>query len=185
MSQDAPARQTAYELWSGLQAEYERYRESISYIPTSKLRLQEDLRRYLCLRCAGFLEQVTFVILTGYLEQKSNGPHLAFAKSFFKRAPNLKVNVFIELVGRFGDAHRADFEAFLTKRRREALSNLLDVRNDIAHGQYSAGQKLEPTQYLTLCEEVYDWLVDRFIGDSVAVLDDSGLQVTAYERIPS
>lgn len=172
--QDHKGRAGAHALWSGLSAEYERYKESVRYIPTSQLRLQEDLRRYLCLRCAGFLEQVTFVILADFLEQKSSPPALTFAQSYFERAPNLRVKPFIALIKRFGESYEQSFEEFLTAARREALSDLLEVRNDVAHGKHQAGQKLAPDRYMKLVEEIYDWLVATFLGASMEILDGDG-----------
>ncbi|MDF1605901.1 hypothetical protein [Nocardioides sp. YIM 152315] len=150
-----------------------------------QLRLQDDLRRYLCLRCAGFLEQVTFVVVHDYLAQHGHGPTLAFAKSWFEHAPNLGASAFIKLVGRFGSTYQTSFETFLTPVRKATLSDLLDVRNDVAHGKHFAGQKLNPDRYVRLCEEIYDWLIETFFGDSVEVLDDEGVEVVGYERTRS
>ncbi|MEU2005953.1 HEPN domain-containing protein [Rhodococcus sp. NPDC019627] len=148
----------------------------------TELKLQEDLRKYLCLRCAGFLEQVTHVILTSYLVQKSSGPILEFSKSSFIYAPNLRVNPFISLIGRFGNEKKSAFEKFLNSNRRDILSDLLEVRNDVAHGKMHGGRKLDPARYVAICEEVYDWLVENFLGDSVEVLNEEGKTV-GYSNI--
>lgn len=170
-------------LWDGLKAEHERYKQSVSYIPTARLKLQEDLRRYLCLRCAGFLEQMTFVLLTEHIEQKGSGPVREFAVSYFRHAPNLRAQPYIDLIGRFGPAYRAAFESFLGSTRRDALSDLLEVRNDIAHGKYHAGQKLDPERYMRLCEDVYDWMVATFLGDSVEIIAGDGYTRIGVERV--
>jgi len=161
---EVQGRKEAYSLWSGLEAEYERYKRAISYIPTAELKLQEDLRRYLCLRCAGFLEQMTFVAITDFLGRKSSGPTLEFSMSFFRSAPNLGVQPFIKLIGRFGSPYNVRFESFLTPTRRDTLSDLLSVRNDIAHGRYQAGRKLGPDRYIILCKEIYDWYLAEFLN---------------------
>lgn len=174
------ARKEIHSLWTGLQAEYDRYKEAITYIPTSELRLQEDLRRYLCLRCAGFLEQITYVTVTDFLTHKSSGPALEFATSFFYMAPNLGVKPFIKLIGRFGDSYRQRFEDFLTPARRDVLSDLMNVRNDIAHGKYYAGRKLAPERYLILCREIYDWYLDEFLEQVIVtvIVSQSTLEAT-------
>ncbi len=164
---EVQARKEVHGLWTGLQAEYDRYKVAISYIPTTELRLQEDLRRYLCLRCAGFLEQMTYVAVTDFLGRKSSGPALEFAASFFRTAPNLGVAPFIKLIGRFGDSYEQQFESFLTPARRETLSDLMSVRNDIAHGKSQGGRKLAPERYLSLCKEVYDWFLNEFLEQVV------------------
>lgn len=140
--------------WQALEAEFERYTRAVGYIPIAETRLQEDLRRYLCLRCAGFLEQLTYVVLADYLRMKSSDPVLTFANSHFRSAPNLNPDSFTRLLKRFGDDHESALTAFLsTGGRREALGDLLSIRNDIAHGRDQRGQRSDPTRYRVLCEE--------------------------------
>jgi hypothetical protein len=162
-------RKEVHALWTGLQSEYGRYKKAVGYIPTTELRLQEDLRKYLCLRCAGFLEQLTYMAVTDFLSNKSSGPGLKFAVSFFPYAPNLRVGPFVKLIARFGPDYAERFEAFLTTARHDALSDLLSVRNDIAHGRYQAGRKLDPERYIQLCGEIYDWFLSEFLEQAVVI----------------
>lgn len=178
-------RAEAHRLWTSLQSEYERYQEGVREIPISNLKLQEDMRKYLCLRCAGFLEQVTFEIISEYLRQKSQGPVLEFARSFFHNSPNLTPNAFENLIGRFGAEKSNQFSDFLAGTNRDTLSDLLEVRNLVAHGRNMAGAKLDPSRYITLCGDVHDWLIDQFLGESVTVLGDDGKTVVDYERVQS
>src|SRR4051812_19092410 len=114
-------RAAALGLWQGLQEEFARYSRAVAFIPTTELRLQEDLRRYLALRCAGFLEQLTFVVLRDYLERKSGSPVRDFAKSWFGRTPSLTPEAFGRLLGRFGDDHQQGIDKFLDEAdRRDA-----------------------------------------------------------------
>jgi hypothetical protein len=166
---EVQGRKEVHALWTGLQSEYDRYKRAVGYIPTNELRLQDDLRRYLCLRCAGFLEQMTFIAVTDFLGRKSSGPGLEFAISFFQYAPNLRVKPFIKLIGRFGASYEQRFEDFLTTTRRDALSDLLTVRNDIAHGKYHAGRKLDPERYIHLCGEIYNWFLNEFLEQVVVI----------------
>lgn len=145
-------------LWSRLNSEFERYHRAISYIPTSEMRLQEDLRRYLCIRCAGFLEKIVFDCTMRYLESKTSGPSLQFAKSFFSHAPNLNSAALEKVIGRFGADHRERVQQFLTPTLRDTLDDLSSIRNPIAHGDVQGGRKLDPERYKSLCEEVYKWL---------------------------
>ena len=154
----------AYALWSVLQKEFERYKEAISYIPPGRERLQEDLRRYLCLRCAGFLEQITLTCVTLHLERTSGGPALEFSKSFFKRSPNLDPDTFCHLIGRFGESHRERAEQFMTGPIKDSLDDLSEVRNALAHGQHRGGQqRINPERYLRLCEDIYRWLTTELL----------------------
>lgn len=178
-------RAEAHSLWTAMKAEYERYQASIQYIPTNQLKLQEDLRKYLCIRFAGFLEQVTHTVLTEYLSQKSSGPILAFSKSHFKRAPNLKVQALLDLIGRFDDEKRGQLVVFLDQENRKAvLDDLLEVRNDVAHGKVAGGRKLDPLRYFEVCEALYVWLVGAFLGESVVVVGRNG-GISGYENTQS
>ncbi|GGE96099.1 HEPN domain-containing protein [Mycetocola zhadangensis] len=164
MSATTIAHKDAFALWSRLQSEFDRYHAAISFIPTNQLKLQDDLRRYLCLRCAGFLEKLVHECVTQYLETKAGGPGLEFARSFFSKAPNLNSEAFVKLMGRFGEDHAARFEEFLTKPLRDSLNDLSSVRNAIAHGAVTGGQKLDPERYRKLCEAVYVWMTSELLS---------------------
>lgn len=178
-------RSEAHACWAALNAEYRRYQDIVPFIPMRQLKIQDDLRRYLCLRFAGFLEQVTYVVICGYLDQKSSGPINDFSKSWFKNAPNLTARAFSDLMARFGSGHEDSFQEFLSPLRKETLNDLLSIRNDVAHGKKFEGAKLSPDRYLTLCGEIYEWLVSSFLGESLPVLDSDGRTVVRHERSPS
>lgn len=167
---------SAYALWTGLEAEFDRYHAAISYIPIDKARLQEDLRRYLCLRCAGFLEKVTFDSIHRFLESGSGGPVLEFSKSMFYKSPNLTPATFRVLMARFGEEQARKFDAFLSPQLRESLTDLSSIRNTIAHGEFQGGQKLNPDRYRILCQAVYVWLSTEFlqpIGSHSFIADET------------
>lgn len=158
MGTTAVARKEAYELWANLEAEFERYHRAINFIPIEETRLQDDLRRYLCLRCAGFLEKLVHQSTLLYLESVAGGPGLRFAQSFYTHAPNLNPRSFKKLLERFGEPLVSRFEVFLTPSRRDTLEDLSAIRNPIAHGSVTGGRKLDPMRYKRLCNDVYDWL---------------------------
>lgn len=165
--------QEAHKLWTRLQSEFERWRAAVSYIPSTELRLQEDLRCYLCLRCAGFLEALSFECVTRYLELHSSGPNLDFAKSFFRKAPNLNANTLQQLIARFGKQHETSFAEFLTPQLADTLNDLSGIRNNIAHGKIEGGRKLDPERYLVLCKGVMDWFSGEFLDpQAVSITDD-------------
>ncbi|TWP34097.1 HEPN domain-containing protein [Leekyejoonella antrihumi] len=168
-------RAEAYKLWATLQTEYERHQEAIRAMNGSKelplqtaLKVQDDLRRYFCLRSAGFLEQVTFEVLHEYLRSKSSGPVHEFASSYFRHSPNLNAEAFVGLVTRFGTGHSERVNHFISAERKDALDTLLEVRNLVAHGLEIGGAKLSPDPHFKLCREIYDWLVEEFLDDVAA-----------------
>lgn len=154
---------TVYALRQRLDAEFDRYHRAIAYIPIGEARLQEDLRRYLCLRCAGFLEQLAYECVHRLLDTKSSGPPLSFAKSYFSRAPNLTASRLFELVERFGADYSEQLSAVLTSPLRDSLNDLYEIRNPVAHGKEQGGQKLDPERYRKLCIVLYDWFIGSFL----------------------
>jgi hypothetical protein len=164
----------AHSLLSGLRSEYERYLESITYIPSNAIRHQEDMRRYLCLRFSGFLEKVTEVILADFIRRKSGGPVQIFASGELK-VPNLTPEKFSGLLGKFGEECPDRFTAHLGKLHMDALADLLDIRNKVAHGSWQGGAKLDPSRYLTLVERIYFWLFEEFMDeDPIEIEPDNG-----------
>lgn len=172
MSVSAVAHKEAFGLWRRLEAEFGRYHAAITYIPDDQLRLQDDLRRYLCLRCAGFLEQIVYDCVIRYLESKAGGPALEFAKSLFRHAPNLNAESMSKLLGRFGPDYAARFATFLTPVRKDSLRDLHEIRNPIAHGEVAGGQKLDPERYRVLCKDVYEWLTSDLLVPPAVIIDN-------------
>ncbi|MGW5528202.1 hypothetical protein [Streptomyces xanthochromogenes] len=155
----------AHRLWQGLKEEYDRYVEAVNYIPAGSFRHQEDMRRYLCLRFSGFLEKVTEVTLLDFIERKSGGPVQFFALGEL-RIPNLSPEKYGALLGKFGPEYPERFKAHLGIVHRDALFDLLEIRNKVAHGDLQGGVKLDPTRYLALVEHIYDWLFSEFLDDT-------------------
>lgn len=175
------ARTEALSLWQTLQQEYARYLAAVGFIPTQHMRLQEDLRKFLCLRCAGFLEQLAYVVISDYLGRKISGPAMHFAMSHWERAPNMNASAYSRLMNRFGETNGLAFEEFLSPTRKEVLGDLLSIRNDVAHGKLS-NNRLDPQRYIELCDEIYEWMVEAFLADTVDVLDDDGRTIVGRER---
>ncbi len=163
MTTDAVVHQDAYTLWTQLEAEFDRYHAVIAVLPLNQAKLQEDLRRYLCLRCAGFLERIVYVCVHLYLDECSGGPAREFSKSFFSNSPNLNSETLSKLIGRFGRDHSDRLDTFLNGTLRDSLNDLASIRNPIAHGQVPGGQKLDPERYRILCRAIYRWMTSELV----------------------
>ena len=68
------------------------------------------------------------------------------------------------LIGRFGEAWKADLEAFLDDdERRNNLGLLLAVRNKVAHGRSYSGGKMNVANYKDLVDSLHTWVVARML----------------------
>ncbi|WP_158721354.1 HEPN domain-containing protein [Streptomyces sp. NRRL S-241] len=146
---------------SDLDASYQRYRTGLSAVD---IPLQEDLHKYMCIRLSGYLEQLMFEAICGYVSSASGGAAKNFALSFFNRSPNLTPKALEDLVGRFGDPWKSELVSFLdTDERRNSLGSLLLVRNKVAHGQGYRGGQLNVATYKKLVDDIHSWVVSRML----------------------
>ncbi|WP_053850785.1 HEPN domain-containing protein [Streptomyces sp. NRRL B-24085] len=147
---------------SDLDSSYKRYREGLLAID---IPLQEDLHKYMCIRLSGYLEQLMFEAICGYVASASGGPAKSFAMSFFKKAPNLTPDALEKLIGRFGDPWDQELADFLdTDERRNSLGGLLAVRNKVAHGENYRGGQLNVATYKKLVDDIHSWVVLRMLA---------------------
>jgi hypothetical protein len=164
-------RNVLYSLKENLKAEHNRYTvfvQSRSELPLSVYaKLQEDMRKYICLRCSGFLEQLMFETVSWYIENNAAPESKNFALSFFRHSPNLSPTAFESLLERFGETKLTSFRSTFDELNRSILGNMLDTRNNVAHGLPTRGQKYDAKAYVDLCEEIYDWVLDEFVGPYV------------------
>ncbi|WP_438314541.1 HEPN domain-containing protein [Streptomyces sp. HUAS TT3] len=127
--------------------------------------LQEDLHKYMCIRLSGYLEQLMFEAVCGYISSTTGGAARSFALSSFSKAPNLTPEALEKLVGRFGDAWKSDIIDFLdSQERRNSLGNLLAVRNKVAHGQSYRGGQMNVATYKQLVDDLHSWVVSRMLA---------------------
>jgi hypothetical protein len=66
---------------------------------------------------------------------------------------------------RFGDADAERLDAFVDASRKDILSDLLQIRNPVAHGESIGGAKIDPARYIELCEDFYEWCVTNYLSD--------------------
>ncbi|MFF4555375.1 HEPN domain-containing protein [Streptomyces sp. NPDC001422] len=147
---------------SDLDSSYKRYREGLLAVD---IPLQEDLHKYMCIRLSGYLEQLMFEAISGYIASATGGASKSFAMSFFKKAPNLTPDALEKLVGRFGEPWETELSNFLdSEERRNSLGGLLAVRNKVAHGQSYRGGQLNVANYKRLVDDIHSWVVLRMLA---------------------
>jgi hypothetical protein len=147
---------------SDLDSSYKRYRDGLLGVD---IPLQEDLHKYMCIRLSGYLEQLLFEAICGYIASATGGATKSFTMSFFKKAPNLTPDALEKLVGRFGEPWETELTQFLdAEERRNSLGGLLAVRNKVAHGQSYRGAQLNVANYKRLVDDIHSWIVSRMLA---------------------
>jgi len=156
------ALRVAHTLKQDLDSTYTRYRAALTDVP---LDFQGDAHKYMCVRLAGFLEQLLHGSFTGYFKSSVDGMSSQFAMSHFKYAPNLRPESVTTLFARFGDPWASKMEEFLDQNdRRTQLGNLLKVRNMTAHGQSYQGALSNVHTYKELVDDFFNWTVKHVLS---------------------
>jgi hypothetical protein len=146
---------------SDLDAVYKRYRQGLTDM---EIPLQEDFHKYMCIRLSGYLEQLMFEAISGYIADSTGGAAKNFSMSFFKKAPNLNPEAFEKLIGRFGEVWLEEISDFLDREeRRNSLGRLLEVRNKVAHGQSYRGGQMNVANYKQLIDAIHSWVLSRML----------------------
>jgi hypothetical protein len=159
----AAARVEIHRMKSALDATYDRYRRSLLEVP---LDLQQDLHLYMCIRLSGYLEQLMYQAICGYVSDASGGAAREFALSWFRNAPNLGPTALENLIERFGEDWRNDLRDFLNKENnRGSLGTLIKIRNDTAHGKSYGGALANVASYKELVDDIHEWVHQRMIDN--------------------
>ncbi|MFF7328553.1 HEPN domain-containing protein [Streptomyces sp. NPDC008150] len=155
------ARVEILKLKTDLDSSYKRYRDGLRSVD---IPLQEDMHKYMCIRLSGYMEQLIFQAVSGYIASTTIGAARNFALSSFNKAPNLTPEALEKLVGRFGDIWKDEISSFLnTDERRNSLGNLLAVRNKTAHGENYRGGQLNVATYKRLVDDLHSWVLQRMV----------------------
>jgi len=152
----ADARREASSLKQRLDSLYVNYQVALRDVPIG---FQGEMHKYMCVRFAGFLEQILFLAVVGHVRDTSSPRSASFALSFFKAAPNLNPEALEKLVGRFAGDWTQGLADFLDEaNRRDQLGTLFKVRNDTAHGLDYRGTTPQVHSYYELVTDIYHWV---------------------------
>ncbi|SNY53672.1 HEPN domain-containing protein [Paractinoplanes atraurantiacus] len=155
------ARVAVLRIKSELDAAYLRYRQALVDLDFS---LQEDLHKYMCIRLSGYLEQLLFEAVSGFLADSHNEAVRNFGISFFKKAPNLSPGALETLISRFGETWSQELAEFLNAHeRRNSLGALVEIRNKTAHGQSYRGGQLSVSTYKAVVDDIHAWVLERML----------------------
>jgi hypothetical protein len=157
----ADAKRESARLKQELDDTYIRYTTALIDIP---INFQGDIHRYICIRLSGYLEQLIYVSLTGYIKSNHNPKVSSFALKHFKYAPNMKPRNFEQLIAKFGDDWSIDLTQFLDDaNRRDLMSSLLEIRNTTAHGGNYRGSSLQVSSYKQLIDDTHRWVLTHIL----------------------
>ncbi len=94
--------------------------------------------KYLCVLCAGFLENSLAEVYSEYSSRTANDKVANFSKVSLEHINNPKTEKFVEITGSFDKEWRKKLEDFVDENgRKQAIDSIMSHRHRIAHGKDS------------------------------------------------
>lgn len=100
------------------------------------IEMQAHWARYLCILCAGFLENSLKEVYATFVSNAASPPVARFTISTLNKVQNPKTTKFIDTARSFKSQWGDDLEIFVNQDgRREAINSIMNNRHQIAHGK--------------------------------------------------
>jgi hypothetical protein len=126
---------------------------------TSDVELRAHWAQYICVLCAGFLENSLRHVYTDYVTKCSNTRVASFACSRIAGIQNPKSGKFVEIARSFDSTWATSLESCLSDQgRKEAIDSIMATRHLVAHGKDTAITIVRIKEYLTKAVEVLEFI---------------------------
>lgn len=102
------------------------------------IEMQSHWAKYLCVLCAGFIENAYSEIYCDFVKRAASEPVAKYATSQISRTQNPKIDKFVEISRAFNVGWAEELEEYIAEEgRKEAINSIMSNRHLIAHGQHS------------------------------------------------
>jgi hypothetical protein len=127
----------------------------------SNIELQAHWARYICVLCAGFLENAIKEVYTDFSHKKVSQPLANFVVSKLSPIRNPKAQIFLDIAVAFNTTWRDELEVYLNDDGRgDAIDSIMVNRHLIAHGKHQNSNislaRIE--EYLVKAVKVIDFI---------------------------
>lgn len=123
------------------------------------IELQSHWAKYLCVLCAGFLENALTEIYTEYAEVSANKAVASYVSRQLERIQNANAQKLLETTYQFKKTWGEALEIYLSQNgRKEAIDAIMSNRHKIAHGEDSNITILRLKEYLVKIVEVAEFI---------------------------
>ena len=123
--------------------------------------LQSYWAEYLCVVCAGLLENAVEQIFGGYVTRSASPAVASYAVASLAKIQNPKSSRFVEIARTFKPEWGDKLQAFVGDAgREEAINSIMTNRHAIAHGKSSNVTVAQIKNWLAKSVEVLEYLED-------------------------
>ncbi len=123
--------------------------------------VRADLSRFLCILISGWFEKSLRELLLEFVRRTAAAPIQNYMRVSLDRLTNIKKGKLLDTLGSFDARWRDEFDGFLIDQREAALTSIVALRNDIAHGGAAAISFATVREYYSSIEEIVERLADR------------------------
>lgn len=99
------------------------------------LELQAHWSRYLCILTSGFIEESVRILLSEYVQKRSDATISRYVNAQLDGFQNPKAGKILELLRVFDTDWAESVERFLGDERKDAIDSIVNNRHQIAHGR--------------------------------------------------
>jgi hypothetical protein len=126
------------------------------------IEIRSHWAKYLCVLCAGFLENAVTDVYGEFARRASSKPVADYAISILSKIQNPNAQKFFETANKFKPEWGTDLNIFLDSNgRREAINSIMKNRHEIAHGKYSGITLVQIRNYFDKAVEVVEFIENQ------------------------
>lgn len=143
-----------------LDALFKRTRDATS----DDVEMQAHWAKYLCILCAGFIENAYSEIYGKFIDGAASAPVAAYAKRQISKTQNPNITKFIETASAFKESWAHELEKYVDEDgRKDAINSIMSNRHLIAHGKDSGISLIRLREWYRKSLEVLEY-VEQQIG---------------------
>lgn len=123
--------------------------------------VRSDLSRYLCVLISGWFENSLAELLLEFSRRNAAVPVQNYLTFSLERLTNVNKERLLQTLGAFDQRWREEFDQYIVDKREAALSTIIALRNDVAHGGGATVSYARVVGYYRSIEEIMDKLIDH------------------------
>jgi hypothetical protein len=126
------------------------------------IELRSHWAKYLCILCAGFLENALKLVYTDFCNSAASEAVASYANRNLGKLQNPKTAKFIEIATYFKKTWGENLKVFVDDNgRREAIDSIMQNRHSIAHGKTSNITLVGIKEYFKKTIDVIDFIEEQ------------------------
>ena len=126
------------------------------------IEMQAHWAKYVCVLCAGLLENALSELYTDYARGAASEPVAAYVRANISKTQNPKTSKYVQIASTFKKEWGEELSTFANEEgRKEALDSIMSNRHLIAHGKRSDISMARVKEYLRKSIELIELVEEQ------------------------